>query len=76
MSDRDMVNRVFARLAEAPTGLDCSINQVLAACGMLVTAILREGFSDPAARQNEADRFSRFLQRCVNPSHDAIARRH
>ena len=73
MSNGDMVDQVFRRLANAPVGVDCSVSQVLAACGMLISAILREGYSDPAA---EADRFCRALLLHINRSNGAIARRH
>ena len=73
-TNRDaMIDRVFERLANAPDGLDCSVNQVLAGCGMLISAILREGYSNPAA---EADRFCRALLLHINRSNGAIARRH
>jgi uncharacterized protein YejL (UPF0352 family) len=77
MTNRDaMIDQVYVRLVNAPDGLECSVNQVLAALGMMASAILREGFSDPAARQDRANWFCRLLQANVNRSLAASAQRH
>ena len=67
MNNRDMVDQLYVRLVNAPDGLDCSINQVLAALGMMASAIFAEGY-DQADRQDQAARFCRALQACVDPA--------
>jgi hypothetical protein len=69
MTDRDIIDLLFHRLANAPRGMDVSNAEVLAATGMLVSAILQlGGFEDPIA---EANRFGQALATCV---HKAMAR--
>jgi hypothetical protein len=71
MTERNTVDLLFHRLANAPRGMDVTNAQVLAATGMLVSAILQlGGFADPVA---EAKMFGERLATCVN---NAIARRH
>jgi hypothetical protein len=72
MTERNpMIDAVFHRLSRSPRGLDCTNGEVLAAAGMLVSAILQlGGYEDPIA---EANRFGQALATCV---HKAIARRH
>ena len=71
MTDRDIIDLLFHRLANAPRGMDVSNAEVLAATGMLVSAILQlGGYDDPVA---EAKMFGERLATCVN---NAIARRH
>ena len=71
MTDRNSVDLLFHRLANAPRGMDVTNAEVLAGCGMLVSAILQlGGYEDPIA---EANRFGQALATCV---HKAIARRH
>ena len=41
MTERNTVDLLFHRLANAPRGMDVTNGQVLAATGMLVSAILR-----------------------------------
>jgi hypothetical protein len=60
-----MIDQVFRRLSQSPRGLDCSNAEVLAACGMLVTAILRVAFADPVA---EAQSFCGAVMTCVDPA--------
>jgi hypothetical protein len=55
MGNRQMVDAVYQRLVVAPTGLDCQATDVLRACAMLITAILRKGYNDPADRQVVVD---------------------
>jgi hypothetical protein len=43
----DMVDRIFWKLARAPSGLDASNAEVLAALGLLAQAILRHAYLDP-----------------------------
>jgi hypothetical protein len=63
------VDKVFARLAAAPDGLDASNREVLCAVGMLASGIFHVGgFDDPLG---EVDRFCRLLKLCV---HKAVAR--
>jgi hypothetical protein len=62
----DMVDQVYLALVNAPTGLECSINQVLAALGMMASGILSEGFTDPAVRQQRTDAFCKALQVCIH----------
>ena len=61
-----MVDQVFQRLAQAPVGLDCNNGEVLAALGLLVNAILAVSFSNPADRQDSANRFCRALMQSCN----------
>ena len=73
MTERN-IDLLFHRLANAPRGMDVTNGQVLAATGMLVSAILQlGGYDDPAA---EADRFCRAPLLHINRSNGAIARRH
>jgi hypothetical protein len=74
MSNRDMIDQVYERLAQAPVGLDCLTSEVLAACGLFVSAILATNFSDPAARQDRLNRFCRALQACVDTTKLALRR--
>ena len=63
MSNR--VNEIFQRLAAAPSAVDdCTNNEVLAALGMMVSALLNRGF-DPSDRTDRANRFCAILQACV-----------
>jgi hypothetical protein len=69
MTDRNTVDLLFHRLANAPRGMDVTNAEVLAGCGMLVSAILQlGGFADPVA---EAKMFGQALATCV---HKAMAR--
>ena len=70
MTERNpMIDAVFHRLSQSPRGLDCTNGEVLAGCGMLVSAILQlGGFADPVA---EAKMFGQALATCV---HKAMAR--
>jgi hypothetical protein len=61
----DMVDQVFWRLARAPSGLDASNAQVLAALGLLAQAILRHAYVDPVA---EAQSFCGALMACIDPA--------
>ena len=63
--NRDTIDQIFRGLAVAPEGLDATNHQVLAGAGLLVAAILRECFSDPAA---EAERFYQTLRACLDPA--------
>jgi hypothetical protein len=63
--NRDMIDQIFRRLAVAPEGLDATNHQVLAGAGLLVAAILRECFADPAG---EAERFCQTLRACIDPA--------
>ena len=73
VSDREMVDAIFDRLSNAPTGLDCTNGQVLAAAGLLICGILRTGYVDPVG---EAEHFSQVLQLAVKKCHGAVARTH
>ena len=71
MTERNTVDLLFHRLANARRGMDVTNGQVLAATGMLVSAILQlGGYDDPVA---EAKVSGERLATCVN---NAIARRH
>jgi hypothetical protein len=50
-------------MAECPTGLDATNNQVVSAAGLLIAAIFRECYSDPLA---EVERFYQTLRTCVD----------
>ena len=64
MTERNTVDLLFHRLANAPRGMDVTNGQVLAATGMLVSAILQlGGYDDPVA---EAKLFGERLATCVN----------
>jgi hypothetical protein len=63
-----MIDQVFHRLAQAPRGLDCDNGEVLAAAGLLVTAILKVAFDDPVA---EAQSFCGKVMACVDPAFKA-----
>ena len=64
MTDRNTVDLLFHRLANAPRGMNVTNGQVLAATGMLVSAILQlGGYDDPVA---EAKLFGERLATCVN----------
>ena len=66
MTERNTVDLLFHRLANAPRGMDVTNGQVLAATGMLVSAILQlGGYDDPVA---EAQSFSGALMACVDPA--------
>ena len=64
----DMVDQVFWKLARAPSGLDASNAQVLAALGLLAQAILRHAFADPVS---EAQNFCGALMASVDPAFKA-----
>jgi hypothetical protein len=71
MTERNTIDLLFHRLANAPRGMNVSNGEVLAATGMLVSAILQlGGYADPVA---EAKVFGERLAACVDK---AIARRH
>jgi hypothetical protein len=71
MTERNTVDVLFHKLANAPRGMAVTNAQVLAATGMLVSAILQlGGYDDPVA---EAKVSGERLATCVN---NAIARRH
>jgi hypothetical protein len=61
----DMVDQVFWRLARAPSGLDASNAQVLAALGLLAQAILRHAYANPIA---EAQSFCGAVMASVDPA--------
>ena len=64
MTERNAVDLLFHRLANAPRGMNVTNGQVLAATGMLVSAILQlGGYDDPVA---EAKLFGERLATCVN----------
>jgi hypothetical protein len=64
MTERNTVDLLFHRLANAPRGMNVTNGQVLAATGMLVSAILQlGGYDDPVA---EAKLFGERLATCVN----------
>ena len=66
MSNR--VNEIFQRLAVAPSGVDdCTNSEVLAALGMMVSAILNKAY-DPGDRTDTANRFCQILQACISPT--------
>ena len=46
MSNRDMIDQIFHRLAHAPLGLDCDYGEVLIAVGRMASAILAVSSSD------------------------------
>ena len=63
MTERN-IDLLFHRLANAPRGMNVTNGQVLAATGMLVSAILQlGGYDDPVA---EAKLFGERLATCVN----------
>jgi hypothetical protein len=64
----DLVDQVFRKLARAPSGLDASNAQVLAALGLLAQAILRHSYVDPIA---EAQSFCGALMACIDPAFKA-----
>ena len=64
-----MVDEVYVRLVNAPNGLNCSIDQVLVALGMMASAVLRQAFSDPSARQDKLAWFCTGLRRSIDRSH-------
>jgi hypothetical protein len=66
MTNRETIDAVFRKLTDAPVGVDCTNNQVLAALGMMTYAIMAVAFKDPTARQNEADRFCNTLPACID----------
>jgi uncharacterized protein YejL (UPF0352 family) len=70
MESRNTIDQVFRRLVAAPNGIDCRTDEVLAACGRFVTALLNVSFPDPADRRDVANKFRKILQRCVTPHHD------
>jgi uncharacterized protein YejL (UPF0352 family) len=72
MESRNTIDQVFRRLVAAPNGIDCRTDEVLAACGRFVTALLNVCFQDAAERREVADRFCRTLQRCVTPRPDTM----
>ena len=64
MTERNTGDLLFHRLANAPRGMNVTNGQVLAATGMLVSAILQlGGYDDPVA---EAKLFGERLATCVN----------
>ena len=64
MTERNTVDVLFHKLANAPRGRAVTNAQVLAATGMLVSAILQlGGYDDPVA---EAKLFGERLATCVN----------
>jgi hypothetical protein len=63
-----MIDAVFHRLSQSPRGLDCSNGEVLAGCGLLVTAILKVAFADPVA---EAQAFCGAVMASVDPTFKA-----
>ena len=62
MSNRDMIDQIFHRLANAPLGLDCDYGEVLCALGRLASAILAVSSSDAEDRQNRTAWFCQALQ--------------
>ena len=70
MTERNpMIDAVFHRLSRSPRGLDCTNGEVLAGCGLLVSAILRVGgYADPIA---EAQNFCGAVMACVDPTFKA-----
>jgi hypothetical protein len=61
---RDTIDKLFKCLANAPAEVPhCTNDEVLAGCGLLVAAILRECYADPA---KEAERFYATLRTCVD----------
>ena len=66
MTNQNMIDEVFERLAKAPLGLTCNGGQVIAACGLLIAAIVTKNYTDPAARQYQVARFCEALQAYVN----------
>jgi hypothetical protein len=62
MSNRDMIDQIFHRLAHAPLGLDRDYGEVLIALGRLASAILAVSSSDAEDRQNRTDWFCQALQ--------------
>ena len=64
MTERNTIDLLFHRLANAPRGMDVTNAEVLAGCAMLVSAILQlGGYDDPVA---EAKLFGERLATCVN----------
>ncbi len=62
----ERVNQVYAALVAAPNELNPTVGEVLSACGRFVSAILREGYSDQAQRQNVVNWFAPGLQSAIN----------
>jgi hypothetical protein len=67
----DIVDQVFWRLARAPSGLDVSNAEVLAALGLLAQAILRHAYADPVS---EAQMFCGALMACIDPEFKKLVR--
>ena len=57
MSNRDMIDQIFHRLAHAPIGLDCDYGEVLIALGRLASAILAVSSTDQEDCKLRADWF-------------------
>jgi hypothetical protein len=65
MTERNTVDVLFHKLANAPRGMNVSNREVLAALGLLAQAILRHAYVDPIA---EAQSFCGALMACVDPA--------
>jgi hypothetical protein len=76
MTQRDTVDQIFRALVNAPTstGLTCRTSDVLSACGMLIAAILNNGYTNAAERQVALNCLCRALQHSVNRNQDTIVR--
>jgi hypothetical protein len=74
MSNRDMIDQIFHRLANAPLGLDCDYGEVLIAPGRLAAAILAVSSSDAEDRKNRTDWFCQAVMIGAKRSPAAVTR--
>jgi hypothetical protein len=74
MTNRETIDAIFRKLTDAPIGVSCTNQQVLAALGMMTYAIMAVAYKDPAARQSEADHFCNTLQACIEVDPARLAR--
>jgi hypothetical protein len=68
----EIVDAVFARLVNAPAGLDCQVTEVLVAIGRFTGAILLQGYDDLTDRQTVLNWFTKGLESYVHRNHKVI----